>query len=66
MKTKNSMLNKTQNITAVAFTLASSRRTAENNHRALRWCRSAQHDVHVKTHLQGFFHAHGKCRCFLV
>lgn len=55
MKTKKSVLNITQNITAVDFTLASSRIRAENNHRALRWCRSAQSDVHVKTHLRGFF-----------
>lgn len=64
MKTKKSMLNITQNITAVDFTLASSRIRAENNHPALRWCRSAQSDVRVKTHLWGFcffFQEHQKC-----
>lgn len=62
MKTKRSMLNITQNIAAIDFTLASSRIRAENNHRALRWCRSAPSDVRVKTHLRGFFfQARGKC-----
>jgi len=64
MKTRKSVLQITQNITAVDFTLASSRRRAENNYRALRWCGSAPSDVRVKTHLRGLFSCARKMSTF--